>query len=298
MDSIHAVLQAVEQSEENSVLATIVRVIGSSYRKEGTVSLFLESGKQVGMLTAGCLEEELSSRAREMYGSEGSKLFVYDLSSETESEWGRGLGCNGQIHVVLESVKGKRRQSLKEMKSALDSGLSVVDKKFVGDQTFIQHYDPKPRLVLFGAGADAIPVAELAVKIGFYVIITDWRPSYCVKESFPGAEERWVGEPHEVVPQLGLRSDDCVVVMSHVFEKDKEILYLLRDIPLHYLGVLGSKARIDKLMNGETWLRRVRSPVGLPIGAEGPEEIAVSIAAELILHVRRMRSQEIYRPTS
>jgi xanthine dehydrogenase accessory factor len=289
MDSIHAVLQVIEGTEERCVLATIVRVMGSSYRKEGTVALFLESGRQVGMLTAGCLEEDLALRAQEMYGTEVSKLITYDLSAEAESDWGRGPGCNGEIHVVLEPVDDQRRQSLKDIKRALEHGKSLSVTKVVEGQTFIHCYHPKPRLVLFGAGPDAIPVSKLAATTGFNVIVTDWRPFFCSIDCFPEADERWVGVPQEVVPQLNLRRDDCVVIMTHDFRRDREILSLLRDTELLYLGVLGSRARTVRLVDEESLLTTIHSPVGLPIGAEGPQEIAVSIVADLILYVRRKR---------
>ncbi|TJY41309.1 XdhC family protein [Cohnella pontilimi] len=287
MDSIHAVLQAIEQSEEYCVLASIVRVVGSSYRKEGTAALYMESGKRVGMLTAGCLEEDLALRAREMYGTNAPKLIKYDLSAETETEWGRGFGCNGEIHILLEPIDDKQRQALKEIKIILEQGKSVNVVKAVEGETYIHTYQPKPRLILLGAGQDARPVSKLAARLGFYVIVWDWRPSFCAYEYFPDADQRWVGAPEEVIPGLHLRQDDCVVLMTHDFQKDRELLALVRDTELLYLGVLGPKARTSRLVLEEALLERIHSPVGLPIGAEGPEEIAVSIAADLILHVRR-----------
>lgn len=293
MDSIHAVLRAVEHSEENCVLATIVRVVGSSYRKAGTAALFMESGKQIGMLTAGCLEEDLALHAREMYGSEASKLFKYDLRAEDESDWGRGPGCNGEIHILLEPVIGERRQALREMKRSLGRGASVIVNKAVDGEVFIHRYHPKPRLVLFGAGFDAIPVSTLAASSGFHTIVTDRRPAYCTKDFFPDADELWLGAPQEVIPELHLRNDDCAVIMTHDFQTDKEIVSLLRDTELLYLGVLGSSARTSRLVQEKALRDKIHSPVGLPIGAEGPAEIAVSIIADLILHVRRPRDSSL-----
>jgi xanthine dehydrogenase accessory factor len=151
--------------------------------------------------------------------------------------------------------------------------------------TYAHLYKPKPRLVIWGAGADAKYLVSLAANTGFFVTLCDWRPALCNKEHFPLAEEIHIGFPEEVDKQLSIQSDDFVVIMTHNFYRDQEILSLLKSNPVKYIGVLGSKKRTLRLLNTDI-SSRIHSPVGLSIGAVGPQEIAVSILAELIQNLR------------
>jgi xanthine dehydrogenase accessory factor len=96
----------------------------------------------------------------------------------------------------------------------------------------------------------------------------------------------WLGFPHEIVPRLSFRPNDCVVIMTHDFQKDRELLSYLTTMRLQYLGVMGAKIRTSRLFGGEPAPGWVVSPAGIPIGAQGPEEIAVSIVGDLIRHLR------------
>ena len=151
--------------------------------------------------------------------------------------------------------------------------------------TYAHLYKPKPRLVIWGAGADAKYLVSLAANTGFSVTLCDWRPALCNKEHFPLAEEIHIGFPEEVDKQLSIQSDDFVVIMTHNFSRDQEILSLLKSKAIKYIGVLGSKKRTLRLLNADI-SSRIHSPVGLSIGAVGPQEIAVSILAELIQNLR------------
>ncbi len=151
--------------------------------------------------------------------------------------------------------------------------------------TYAHLYKPKPRLIIWGAGADAKYLVSLAANTGFSVTLCDWRPALCNKEHFPLAEEIHIGFPEEVDRQLSIQSDDFVVIMTHNFYRDQEILSLLKSNPVKYIGVLGSKKRTLRLLNTDI-SSRIHSPVGLSIGAVGPQEIAVSILAELIQNLR------------
>ncbi|MGP6195198.1 XdhC family protein [Priestia megaterium] len=147
--------------------------------------------------------------------------------------------------------------------------------------TYAHLYKPKPRLVIWGAGADAKYLVALAVSTGFFVTLCDWRPALCNKEHFPLAEEIHIGFPEEVDEHLSVQRDDFVVIMTHNFYRDQEILSLLKSKTVKYIGVLGPKKRTLRLLNTDI-PSHIHSPVGLSIGAVGPQEIAVSIVAELI----------------
>ncbi|WP_413378950.1 XdhC family protein [Paenibacillus taichungensis] len=142
-------------------------------------------------------------------------------------------------------------------------------------------YEPKPRLIIVGAGNDVIPVAHLGKSAGFRVVVADWRETLCTAERFPGVE-LIRGFPREIMPVLGIQSGDYIVLMSHQFPREREFLELLEDRNYAYLGIMGSRTRTARLLNDLPPLKHLHSPVGLTIGADGPEEIAISIAAELI----------------
>ncbi|MFS0856043.1 XdhC family protein [Paenibacillus taichungensis] len=142
-------------------------------------------------------------------------------------------------------------------------------------------YEPKPRLIIIGAGNDVIPVARLGKSAGFRVVVADWRETLCTAERFPGVELIH-GFPSEIMPVLDIQSGDYIVLMSHQFPREREFLELLEDRDYAYLGIMGSRTRTARLLNDLPPLKHLHSPVGLTIGADGPEEIAVSIAAELI----------------
>ncbi|WP_433920977.1 XdhC family protein [Paenibacillus taichungensis] len=142
-------------------------------------------------------------------------------------------------------------------------------------------YEPKSRLIIIGAGNDVIPVARLGKSAGFRVLIADWRETLCTAERFPGVELIH-GFPSEIMPVLDIQSGDYIVLMSHQFPREREFLELLEDRDYAYIGIMGSRTRTARLLNGLPPLKHLHSPVGLTIGADGPEEIAISIAAELI----------------
>jgi len=329
MDNIHGILQAAPS--ENDVLATVIDVDGSAYRKEGTTMLIQKQGNLVGMLSGGCLEEDIRLRAEGL--KKGcSQSFFYNLKGENDLDWGLGAGCNGAIRVLLEKIDAHDRLHLQKMHEHLLKGESVLTVKkltpdysvsesmFIVDEDtywgkwghtllkkmllviknidsassgihyvaelscdcFFHWFHPKPRLIIFGAGHDAIPLSLLASQTGFSVTITDWRPALCNKETFPHADVLLTGFPADIFPQLGFHPHDFVILMTHHFQRDKEILHHLLGKPLQYIGIIGSKKRTSRLLDGKELPPNICTPVGLAIGAEGPEEIAISIMAELI----------------
>ncbi|PGL71057.1 XdhC/CoxI family protein [Bacillus sp. AFS055030] len=338
MESIHEILNEITSSKEGDVLATIIHVEGSAYRKEGTSMLFKGNGKEVGLLSAGCLETDLAYRVQETRVWKTPQTVTYDMSAEDDLTWGNGAGCNGIITVLLEPIDDSLFELLTKLKKFLLNGTSVSMMKILFDhnkkvetlflvnentffgncnerildhlksvlnelhdthyksglraieslttKVYLHTFHPKPRLIVFGAGKDAIPLVKLASIAGFFVTITDWRADLCSREYFPDADQIFVGFPSEIIPRLQLTTSDSAIIITHQFQKDKEILNHLLNINLKYLGVLGGKKRIQRLMDGKKVDSEINSPAGLQIGAEGPEEIAISIIAELIQRQR------------
>lgn len=311
--SAYEIAAYIRNHDLPAVLATLINVEGHSYRKPGAVMLFHEGGT-LGSLSPGCLESDLQLRTEEIWESGRPETVEYDMRSSDDFSWGEAVGCGGKIKVVLEPVRGDLRRLLAEASTQMDGGKSLllrrsrtpggyaysleeassVPQKRQGQRqygrsdgdeaAFATPLVPKPRLVLFGAGQDSRPVAELASRSGFRIAAADWRQGPLMG-GFP-AGERALCLPEEAPERLNIGSGDYVLICSHQLQRDRR--FLERVIPRRpkYIGIIGSKARIGLLLDGLEKPESLHAPVGLPIGADGPEEIAVSIVAELI-QVRR-----------
>lgn len=342
---LHRWLHVLHVDPQASVLATIIGVTGSAYRKAGATMLFLEDGTQVGLLSGGCLEADLAVRASEVMEHGQARTVLYDMRGEDDLSWGQGAGCNGEIEVLLEPLDEQLRVHLSHLKWWLEQGVEVMHAKkwsaegtvveylfltehgqtfgtwegevpvaWIGERlgndgiaslqagaldsdaaqrVFVQHFTPRPRLVIFGAGPDAKPLVAFAETCGWAVIIADWRPEVCSKTHFPQATRLVVGQTAEVLEELTLTRRDSVVIMTHNFQRDRELLQELLAKELHYLGILGPRERTSRLLEGAEFPEKLRSPVGLAIGAVGAEEIAIAILADLIEHRRNRASNQV-----
>jgi xanthine/CO dehydrogenase XdhC/CoxF family maturation factor len=143
--------------------------------------------------------------------------------------------------------------------------------------------------VIFGAGYDAAPLARLAKELGFHVTVADARPAYAQPGRFPEADAVVVARPEEI-GRLALDATTAVVIMSHNYLTDRAFLKALLPLPLRYLGLMGPGARGVRMLQelrqegfaaSDAMLRQFHNPVGLDIGAESPEQIALSILAEI-----------------
>jgi xanthine/CO dehydrogenase XdhC/CoxF family maturation factor len=143
-----------------------------------------------------------------------------------------------------------------------------------------------PRLLLLGAGPDALPVVDFAARLHWQVTLVDHRPAYAVAAHFPSAERVLLARPEELGETLDLSRFSAAVVMSHHLSSDLEYLRALSAAPVPYIGLLGPRARREKLLSelgaGAQRLRpRLHSPVGLNLGGRTPEAIALAIVAEI-----------------
>lgn len=158
-------------------------------------------------------------------------------------------------------------------------------------EAFIESIEPPASLVIFGAGADAVPVARLAHDTGMHVTVVDHRAGFAMPERFPVADQIIVCRPEVVTREVAIDARTLAVVMTHSYEHDRELLKILFASRARYIGMLGPKRRTERmlveLLSDEAFefddgdLTRLHAPVGLDIGAETPEEIAVSIIAEV-----------------
>lgn len=321
MNNIYQILKNLNTTSKDSVLATIIHVEGTAYLKTGTTMLIKKDGTSLGVLSPGCLEEDIIQQSNQVLNGMRSQLLVYDLNYEEEPSMGYGMGCNGILFILLERIDEFFLENVVEMKKEMKAGHAIILTKILsydfsllnyewtslrnevikeglncelkldrenGLYSFSQVFLPQPRIVVFGAGIDARPVVKLAAACGFSITVCDWREVFCNKKHFPDADRLIIGFPNEIFQELELLPDDFVIIMSHNFYRDKEIIQLISGHTVRYLGLLGSKQRSKALLKNGIH-QKISAPIGFPIGAQGPEEIAVSIMAEIIACYREKK---------
>jgi xanthine dehydrogenase accessory factor len=151
-------------------------------------------------------------------------------------------------------------------------------------RAFFEVLVPPPHLLVFGAGDDAIPLVEYAAGAGFRVTVVDHRPAFLTDARFPAAWRLVQRRPEEGIAGLPMREGACAVLKAHSLGIDRDWLAALLPTPLAYLGLLGPRARSEEMLRqiGAAPDDRVFAPIGLDVGAEGPEQVALSIVAELL----------------
>jgi xanthine dehydrogenase accessory factor len=245
-----AVAQALERGEQ-AALVTIVSTTGSTPQRVGAKMLVFADGRTVGTIGGGCYENDAFGKAREAIGHRKPQMVRYELSDDFAQE--SGLICGGQMDVYIEPI------------------------------------EPSPELFIVGAGHVGFHLANLAHEVGFRVHVADDREKFANADRFPHAAEIVVEDIPAWITRAALPPHAYVVIVTRGHTNDLEALRALAPRELRYLGLIGSRAKIARIydelvadqMPADT-LRRVHAPIGLDIGAVTPQEIAVSILAELI----------------
>ncbi len=326
----HELKQIVQEAIYNqalgtkNVLATVVDLDGSSYRRPGVRMLLSSTGKMLGAVSGGCVEKEVLRRAKSVFETGKSKIMTYD---------GRyRLGCEGVLYILLESFyvsdtfkeiffnKLEERASIsmqsyykKEDDSEGDFysvisfdenenfTFSIENKKELttnkDTKVFKQILPPCFKLLIVGGEHDAIKLCKSAALLGWEIdVITSIKDPKRL-EDFPGAKTVTSNTP-ENFDSSTLDSQSAVVLMTHNYAQDLSYLLQLKQCKLPYIGILGSAKRREQLQNDlldytseleETFLARIYSPAGLNIGAITPEEIALSILSEILTTVRNKK---------
>jgi xanthine/CO dehydrogenase XdhC/CoxF family maturation factor len=164
---------------------------------------------------------------------------------------------------------------------------SAFVETFEFGEVFFENIKPPLNLLLFGAGYDALPLVKFAKELGWRVSVVDHRSAYAYPERFPEADEIFAAKVQELREEFFRDENSVAVVMTHNLERDREILPRLLRSSFLYVGALGPKKRTEKILSeaGESFsseqLEKLYSPVGLDIGADTPEAIALSIVAEI-----------------
>lgn len=278
MREIREILERVSAlaAGEKATLATVVDVRGSGYRPPGARMLILADGKTVGTVSGGCLEADVVERAKKVFASGVAELFTYDTTGDEDSVFGLNMGCRGVIDIRLELVD-RDSSLINEMRLAYEARQPSDD------------FEIPIAVLLFGAGADAVPFVRIAAELGWQVTVYDHRPAFLTVERFPDAKILRLGA-HDELPEISVDDRTAAVVMTHNYLRDKLILPALIEADLFYLGLLGPRRRTDQLLEEinsagarltPEKLEKLYAPVGLDIGADTPEAIALSIIGEI-----------------
>jgi xanthine dehydrogenase accessory factor len=245
-----AVADALDRGEP-AALVTIVSTTGSTPQRVGAKMLVFGDGRMVGTIGGGCYENDAFGKARHAIVTRTPQLVHYELSDDFAQE--TGLICGGQMDVYIEPI------------------------------------EPSPELYIVGAGHVGFHLARIAQEVGFRVHVADDREKFANAERFPTATEIIVDDIPSWIARARIPAHAYVVIVTRGHTNDLEALRALAPRDLRYLGLIGSRAKVARIYDALTAdqmpaeaLKRVHAPIGLDIGAVTPQEIAVSILAELI----------------
>lgn len=307
-------------------LATVVGVRGSTYRGLAARQLVAADGTSVGTVSGGCLDSDLAVVAARVRASGKSELVEFDLTADDEAIWGWGIGCNGVTELLVEPESSAMALA-EAIKSTPPGIVHVLSGPTLGSHIPVRSDDPewgeevleartdgrhrrvdrggqrflieviagRPRLVICGAGHDAVPLVRLGAELGFEVTVVDDRRQFLSRERFPEAATLVHCVPAELATHVSMDPGTAVVIMSHNYLRDVDFLGSLLGRPVAYIGCLGPGERLERMLKdlvaaGKSVepedLERIHGPAGIDLGAEGPTEIAWSVLSE-ILAVRR-----------
>lgn len=339
MKDLDAILRARQRAQGPLVLATVVAVSGSSYRKPGARMLMGEEGWLAGGVSGGCLEADIVRKAF-FWTSTGPRLLRYDSTGDNPEDEGGlsfALGCNGVVDVLLErfepgpaealafaaevrqagrravvatvyrgptsavgsrllvrddgseagELSGALRDAVREAaREALEAG-RTWSGPCGGADVLVEVVEPPHPMVIFGGGFDVAPVVARAAGLGWHVTVVADRPAESLRRRFPLAHAVVSAKARDAADAVPLSARTLAVLMTHSLPQDRELLPRLLPRTLRYLGVLGPRARTERLLAEMSpaptpaQLDKLHAPMGLDVGAEGAEEIALSIMAEL-----------------
>jgi len=253
--------EALSRGEE-AALVTIVSSNGSTPQRVGAKMLVFGDGRIVGTVGGGCYEHDAIGKAKQVLATRKATTVKYDLNDDFAEE--TGLVCGGQMEVFIEPIEAS------------------------------------PSVYIFGAGHVGYYLGKMAHEAGFGVHVIDDRAAFANSERFPFAVSVVVDDIPGWLAQTQLPSTAYAVIVTRGHRNDLDALRALAPRDLRYIGLIGSRAKVSRLYEqllsdtnvDPALLERIHAPIGLDIGAVTPQEIAVSITAELIA-VRRGKAEAL-----
>jgi xanthine dehydrogenase accessory factor len=307
--------QRERQAGRSFALAIVLDTAGSTYSKSGALLMITEDGEYAGLLSGGCLEGDLREHAQRVVASGSACTVSYDMRGPDDLLWGLGAGCEGAMNIfllrvgpdndwqplqqleagllayqattvgiVIESGSDRRAGDLILQPTPMQESGWLSDAP--GERVFALVLTLPSRILLLGAGPDALPVLEFAQRLGWRVTVYDHRPAYAAAARFPGADRVVMARPEQLPAMLELSQFDAAVVMSHHLPSDLAYLQALAASSIGYVGLLGPAPRRERLQlelgaEAGRLAGRLRSPVGLALGGRSSASIALAIVAEI-----------------
>lgn len=320
----HIIKEAIKAKANGlkSVLASVVALDGSSYRRPGVRMLILENDKMIGAVSGGCVEKEVLLQAQSVFKSGTSKIMTYD---------GRyRLGCEGVLYILLEEVKleknfeqvffqclNKRKTfeiaSCYEKKEGVFEGVGSdiiiegatfsLSKRIEKSKlsVFRQQMPPCFKLMIIGAEHDAVQLCKYANLTGWEITIVAGVSEAKTLDYFEGANNLITTTPEDL-DMSTIDNQTAVVLMTHNFAYDLRYLVALENTKLNYIGLLGPTKRREDLLAqlieycpnvSDEFLESIHGPAGLDIGSETPQEIAISIVSEILAVTRNRNAKPL-----
>lgn len=319
---LHELKNIIQSAKEakavglKTVFVSVVALDGSSYRRPGVRMSIREDGMMTGAVSGGCVEKEIARQAMSVFRDDTPKLMVYD---------GRyRLGCEGILYILIEpfqpsegffiAFENQRRSrkaftietTFSKEESHRSNGhstfilsdgkypLSNEEETNKALDVFEQTIQASFQLYIVGSEHDAVQLCTYAAQTGWDITIVAPPDDPKSIENFPGAS-RYLGVDEVLFAQEDFDSQTAVLIMTHSFVKDLKYLGSIREKRPKYLGLLGPSRRRDKMINElfehypdieDHFIDSIHGPAGINIGAETPQEIAISIMSEILTVVR------------
>jgi len=266
--NVYEALAQVLARGEDAVLVTILSGTGSTPRGAGAAMAVTAAGRVAGTVGGGSLEHRCELEAGAVLAARQSRHESYPLHTQGDLD----MVCGGEVAVEFRFLPGGDRSALAWVK---------------GEE---ERRRPAGRVYIFGGGHVAQALVPALAAVEFRCVVLEDRPELCTPALFPAAEQTLIVDFARIADTVTLTKDDWVVIMTRGHQKDLLVQSQVMRTPVRYIGVIGSKQKTASLTAQlldmgftEGDFARVRAPIGLPIRSETPAEIAVSIAAQLVL---------------
>ncbi len=283
---------SVTQTGAPWVIATLIAREGSSYRKEGAMMFVSPIGERIGVLSGGCLEDDIIHQAYRVSATGKPKVVHYDSLDDDSFSGANNTGCLGRIQILLNPVTVDIHDQIVTAYDALESGKTTTFEQAIpnvdpGLNRASWALTPRHRFLVIGAGHDAVPICTIAKQMGWHVTLWDDRPKW-QQHALKNIVDHYVTTARGQLNELPSMSYDGVLLKTHNLSADAIWLKHLEAYQqsFKYIALLGPQYRrqmvIDeaKLISNEWALQRVHAPAGIDIGGDSPEAIALSVLSQ------------------
>ena len=275
-------LLAAVDAGRTLIVATAVAIDGSAPRTVGT-SMAYDGEAVIGSIAGGCVEGSVVDSCELVLEDGVARTIDFGVSDETA--FSVGLTCGGQLRIHVQLVTPAIVTALRERTSITTI---VCDSEGDAAEVFVVRPPRRPRMIIFGAMEFSVALAPAATALGYRVTVCDPRPLFATSTRFPTAEVV-VSWPTEYLAKTEVDEHTAICILSHDARFDAELVALALELPVAYVGAMGSRNTHDRRVASlrergvsESAMLRLHSPIGLDLGASTPEETAVSILAEVL----------------